>query len=449
MVVSSAAASRRVYGARSLAAFVIARVVGDGAFAAAALDAELGRAIQLSARDRALVTQLVYGTLRVLPWLQGEIARFAPRGIGTLDARVRAHLAVAAYQLFFTRVPAFAAVNEAVDAIRSERGSRLASFANACLRKVATRAASIEGGVEEEAIVASAPPWLREALRRVFSEEEARAFLRCGIEPPPSALRVEQAGERDTWIEHLRRAAPGGTFERGHLSPQAILVRGAGKLEQLPGWRAGAWSIQEQGSQLVARGVGTLPGDAVLDACAGRGNKTAILARAAGEQGAVDACDANTAKLEQLVGELARLGLRARERFAVDWTVGPGQANGSYDRVLVDAPCTGVGTLRRRPEIALRPQPDLAAVTRAQVAIVSRVARLVRPGGVLVYVVCSVLQEEGEDVTRALAQADPALEPAAFDMELGGLFGEASTCRLLPQTHGTDGYFAAKFVRRS
>ena len=150
MVVSSAAASRRVYGARSLAAFVIARVVGDGAFAAAALDAELGRAIQLSARDRALVTQLVYGTLRVLPWLQGEIARFAPRGIGTLDARVRAHLAVAAYQLFFTRVPAFAAVNEAVDAIRSERGSRLASFANACLRKVATRAASIEGGVEEE-----------------------------------------------------------------------------------------------------------------------------------------------------------------------------------------------------------------------------------------------------------------------------------------------------------
>lgn len=447
---SPAAASRRAYGARSLAAFVVARVEADRAFAPAALDAELDRAIQLGARDRALATQLVYGTLRVLPWLQNEIAGFAPRGIGALDARVRSHLAVAAYQLFFTRVPAFAAVNEAVNAIRSERGPRLASFANGCLRKVASHAASIQGDLHEQAIVASAPAWLRDALRPVFSEEETRAFLRCGIEPPPAALRIEQARERGTWIDRLRQAAPAGSFECGRLSPQAILVRGAGKLQQLPGWNSGAWSIQEEGSQLVARAVGVRPGDIVLDACAGRGNKTALLARAAEDQGAVDACDANTAKLEQLVKELARLGLRARETFAVDWTIGSGGVHGSYDRVLVDAPCTGVGTLRRRPEIALRPPPDLASITQAQLSIASRAAEHLRPGGVLVYVVCSVLREEGEEVALALARMHPELVPAAFDVpELRALFGEAPAFRLLPHIHGTDGYFAAKFVRRS
>jgi 16S rRNA (cytosine967-C5)-methyltransferase len=452
VVVTARTTPRRTHGARGIAALVLARVEAHGAFASAALDAELGRAVQLEARDRALVTELVYGSLRVLPWLQNELARFAPRGIGSLDARVRAHLIVAAYQLFFTRVPPFAAVSEAVDAIRAERGDALASFANACLRKVASRAASIDRDVVEQAIVASTPAWLRDALHRTLSPEQARAFLRSAIAATPATLRVERASERDTWLGRLREASPRGTFERGRLSPHAILALGAGKLQELPGWTAGAWSIQEEGSQLVTLAVGARPGDTVLDACAGRGNKTAMLARAVGAEGAgaVDACDVNAAKLEQLADELARLGLRARRSFAVDWTVGSGEVSGSYDRVLVDAPCTGVGTLRRRPEIALRAPPDLAAITRAQLAILSRASQHLRPGGVLVYGVCSVLREEGEDVASAFAQSHRGLEPSPFDVPiLRDLFGEAAFLRLLPQAHGTDGYFAAKFVKRS
>jgi 16S rRNA (cytosine967-C5)-methyltransferase len=451
VVVSARTTTRRSNGARGLAARVIERVEVDRAFASAALDAELGRAVQFERRDRALATELVYGSLRVVPWLEQELARFAPRGIARLDARVRAHLVVAAYQLFFTRVPAFAAVSEAVDAIRDERGERLASFANACLRKVASRA-SVSGDLTEQAVVESVPAWLRDALHRVFSPEQALAFLRCGTEPPPAVLRVERAGERDAWLERLRRAAPAGSFERGRLSPHAILVRGAGKLQELPGWEAGAWSIQEEASQLVTLAVGARAGETVLDACSGRGNKTAILARAVREKGdgAVDACDVNAAKLAALGQELARLRLSTRRTLAVDWTVGSGEVQGSYDRVLVDAPCTGVGTLRRRPEMALRPAPDLASITRSQLAIVSRAAQHVRKGGVLVYVVCSVLREEGEDVVAALAHAHGELEPASFDLPVvRGLFGDAPSFRLLPQEQGTDGYFVAKFVRRS
>jgi 16S rRNA (cytosine967-C5)-methyltransferase len=436
--------------ARDLAARVVERVTRQDAFAAATLEAELTRAVQLDARDRALATELVYGTLRVLPWLKTEIARFATRGIDSLDDRVQARLVVAAYQLFFTRVPPFAAVSEAVEAVRLERGAKLAGFANAVLRKVATRAGGMQGELREEALLASTPAWLRAALERSIGADGAAAFLRSAIEPPAVALRVEREAERDTWIGRLRAAATEATFEPGKVSPRAILARGAGRAQALPGWDEGAWTIQEEGSQLAALAVGAREGETVLDACAGRGNKTGVLARAVGETGAVDACDTSPSKLERMGQELVRLGVRARTTFAVDWSVGSGDVSGQYDRVLVDAPCTGVGTLRRRPEIVLRlKESDLQGRPQTQLAIASRAAEHVRPGGSLVYVVCSVLREEAEDVVSALLAARPELEPAAFDTPaVTAVSGDGANLRLLPHVHGTDGYFVARFVRR-
>jgi 16S rRNA (cytosine967-C5)-methyltransferase len=433
--------------ARDVAARVLVRVEKEHAFAAAALEAELARAADLDARDRALATELVYGTLRVAPWLEAQIAQHAPRGTGKLDAHVRACMTLAAYQLLFMRVPAFAAVNEAVQAVSDTRGPRVAAFANAVLRKVAAQAATArttdgaDAQLLEEATAASTPAWLREAIERSLGEGEARAFLRCAVEPPAVALRVEGAlerpGERDAWVERLRAAAPDASFEPGRASPLAILVRGAGKPQRLPGFAEGAWSVQEEGSQVAALALGARPGETVLDACAGRGNKTALLARAVGETGAVDACDSSSAKLERLGEELGRVGLRARATFAVDWSVGSGEVAGTYDRVLVDAPCSGVGTLRRRPEIAMRRKADdFDALARVQGAIARRAATHVRPGGSLAYVVCSVLREEAEAVVDALLGAMPELEP------------REPSFRLLPHVHGTDGYFVATFVRR-
>jgi 16S rRNA (cytosine967-C5)-methyltransferase len=440
----------RKASARDVAAHVLARVWREGAFAAAALQAELGRAVQLDARDRALATELVYGSLRVEPWLRERIAPFVRHGLDRVDVHVLAHLVLAAYQLHFTRVPAFAAVDEAVGTVRAMRGARVAAFANAVLRKVAARAATMDpAGAREDAVLASTPAWLREALDRALSPGAARSFLASGSEPPAVALRVERAGERDSWLERLRAAAPEATFDAGRVSPRAILARGAGRSQDLPGWSEGAWIVQEEGSQLAALAVGTRPGETVLDACAGRGNKTGVLARAVMPGGAVDACDAAPAKLERLGRELARIGLHAGATFAVDWTVGSGDVRGAYDRVLVDAPCTGVGTLRRRPEIALRlVADDLTARAQAQIAIASRAATHVRPGGALVYVVCSVLREEAEDVIDAVSEAHPELRPAPFDApEARAVCGDAPSFRLLPHVHGTDGYFVAMLRR--
>jgi 16S rRNA (cytosine967-C5)-methyltransferase len=442
--------------ARSVAALVLARVEKDLAFAAAALDAELARAPQLEPRDRAFATELVYGSLRVRPWLEARLERHASRGLKGTDLHTRIELLLAAYQVFFlTRVPAFAAVNEAVESVRLARGVQVSRFANAVLRKLAEEAARAgDAGtppLAEEAAWSSAPEWLRDALRRALGEQGARAFLRPLGGPPPVGIRVERAVERDRWLDRFRSDRPSATFEPGATSPLAILARGAGKTQRLAGFDEGAWSIQEEGSQLVALALGARPSDRVLDACAGRGNKAAILARAVLPQGAVDVADSHPEKLERLEAELGRLGLAPRGAFAVDWSVGAGSCVDLYDRVLVDAPCSGTGTLRRRPELLLRRQAaDLVALASLQRTILLRVSERIRPGGRLVYAVCSVLREEAESVVESVLGAVPSLYASPFDSDLAiAIAGkESTTLRLLPHEHGTDGYFLASFRKK-
>jgi 16S rRNA (cytosine967-C5)-methyltransferase len=262
---------------------------------------------------------------------------------------------------------------------------------------------------------------------------------------------VEDLAAREAWLARLREASPDATFELGQTSPAAILGRGAGKPQALPGWAEGEWSVQEEGSQLVALALGARAGETVLDACAGRGNKTGALAAAVGPTGAVDAADVHPAKLEALTRDLARTRRAVRACHAVDWSVGSGDVPRDFDRVLVDAPCSGVGTLRRRPDLqARRVEADLSSLPALQRAILARAADHVRPGGRLVYAVCSVLREEAEDVIAALLAERTDLVAAPFDSAPArAVAGEAATLRLLPHVHGTDGYFVASLVRRA
>jgi 16S rRNA (cytosine967-C5)-methyltransferase len=438
--------------ARQIAANVLVRVEKDKAFAAAVLDAELARAPQLEVRDRAFATELVYGSLRVRPWLDAQLSRHATRGLGGTDARTRAELALAAYQLFFlTRVPAFAAVNEAVEAVRRARGVHVGRFANAILRRIAGEAEALRTPeLAAEAMWSSTPAWLKAALGASLGGPGARAFLAEGMIAPAVCLRVERALERDRTIETLRRAAPEAIVEPGLVSRLAVLVRGAGDVRALPGYAEGAWSIQEEGSQVVALAVGATEGERILDACAGRGNKSAVLARAVGAQGALDAADSQPEKLDRLVSELARVGVAPAHVYAVDWSLGLGECDGLYDRALVDAPCSGTGTVRRRPEILTRRDPaGLARLAELQRAILCRVAMRVRPGGRLVYAVCSVLREEAEDVVDAALRDQPSLARAPFAFMPAGIAAEGdATLRLLPHVHGTDGYFLASLCKK-
>ena len=439
MADSSTDPSPQVAGAsaRGVAVQALIRVLRDSAYGAAALSAELERAPAqaLEDRDRALATELFYGTLRVRSALEARLLPLAPRGLK--DVVVKAELLVAAYQLLsLDRIPAFAAVNAAVNGVRAARGKQVAGFANAVLRKVAQG----EKLSATDAARQNISPWLFDALVASVGEVEAQAL----IVPQPEkvvGLRLVSGKALPSWLEKSTS---------GRASPRSRLIVGEGDPRKREGYADGSFVVQEEGAQAIALALGARPGERILDACAGRGQKTTLFSEQVGSGGVVWATDVYPKKLEALSSEYERLQLIPPQVRAVDWTVGVGDVPADFDRVLVDAPCTGTGTLRRRPEIAARLVPeDPARLSALAESIVRTAATRVRQGGRLVFAVCSVLEAECEAL--ALRVLD-ILEPVAFDCpELGPLWQTdraPSAFRIGPTHFGTDGYFAASFLKR-
>jgi 16S rRNA (cytosine967-C5)-methyltransferase len=376
-------------------------VASEGAWATPALDAEIHRA-RLDRRDAALATEITYGALRVLPRLDATLDAHLSRP-SKVDPFLRAALRVGAYQLLhLSRAPSHAVVSDAVAIVKRERGPRLSGVANAVLRKVAASRPETPAAPERVEV----PPWVAQALERSLGRERAAAFLEARPLPPPLGLRAVR-GDVEARLQALREARPEAMVERAVGTPRGLWIRGAGDPRALPGFAEGELAVQELGSQLVVALAGVAAGERIADLCAGHGTKSLAMA----EQGAeVLAVDLYEEKLERALAEGKRLGLALR-RMALDLTVGTGGLGPSFDRVIVDAPCTGLGTLHRRPELLLRVQPiDPARLAELQTRIVTTAVGLVRPGGVLVFAVCSPTAEEGIEVMRRIEAAHPRLE---------------------------------------
>ncbi len=367
-----------------------------------------------------------------------RLERATTRGLAKTDPSVLSHLLVAAYQiLILERIPVHAAVDAAVEAVRRERGAKLAGFANAVLRKLGASGERLE---RKSAVLESVPSWILEALTKSVGSEEARALVGAADQGLPTVVvRLRKDHEVPGFLQEA---------EPGRVSPLARSIRGQGDPRRRPEFQQGAFVVQEEGAQLVGLALGARPGERVLDACAGRGQKATLLAEQIGSGGALWATDLHPKKLRALENDFARLGLGSPKTSAVDWTVGQGDVPRDFDRVLVDAPCTGVGTLRRRPEILRRLVPgDPEARSQLAEAILRSALTCARPGGRVVFAVCSVLEAEAEDL---VARVRDVLEPAPFDApEVVELFGTVTNFRLLPLAHGTDGYFVASFRRSS
>lgn len=427
-------------------------MVRDRAYAALVLESALKETTQLDPRDAGLATELSYGVLRTYATLERLLMKHAAKKKPLGQPEAQSHLLIGAYQLLFLdRVPAHAAVNEAVSAVRRIMGDPPSKYANALLRKVS---ADAERPTLNEAIVASVPSWLRSALVRSIGEASIDPYLTGGGtgHSPPLGLSLRSGVDREAVLARLREAMPQATFTPGHLSPRAILCGRAADPRLLPGFDE-AFIVQEEGAQVLGLLVGARPGERVLDACAGRGNKTFVLADEVSPGGHVHASDLHPNKAKQA-------GRWANTTSAVDWTVGIGDVPDGFDHVLVDAPCSGAGTLRRRPEIALHRRPsDIVELAETQAKILAGVVSRVRPGGHIVYAVCSVLEEEAEAIVargiELAGRAGVVLEPVPFSLrspeaspELTALVADRATVRLLPHVHGTDGYFAARLRAR-
>jgi 16S rRNA (cytosine967-C5)-methyltransferase len=437
--------------ARTLAARVLERVETDDAWADLALDAELRRG-PLAARDVGLATEIVYGTLRWQRYLDWILAPHSRRRLETLDPRVRVALRMTAYQLvFLERVPSFAAVNDAVTLARG-RKPWLAEYTNAVLRSFARRGARERepalprDPVDALATRCSFPTWLAARWVERYGAVDAEALMRALNERPPVTLRANTLRvTRDALAARLEAEDNVATRPTPH-APEGLVAARAGE----PGaWRAfadGACVAQDEASMLVARLLEPGPGDTVADVCAAPGTKTTHLAQLMENRGRILAMDPQPVRLARVKDAAERLGISIVETVAGTAQEAALARRETCEAVLVDAPCSNLGVLRRNPEVKWRRRAeDVAGVAARQTEILSAAATMLKPGGRLVYATCSLEPEENEGVIGEFLARRPDFRvepPASFPLAL-----DAGVLRLRPDRLGTDGFTAVRLRR--
>ncbi len=435
---------------RRAALEILLAVQERGAFA----DAMLGNRITgFAPADRRLVTRLVLGTLAWQARLDYEIERLAGRQLRAIDPAVLTILRLGLFQLrFLDRIPAHAVVDTAVNLAKSNRETRAASgMVNAVMRRATRESAPMpprEGNLAAHlAIAYSHPRWLVERFIEWFGAADAELLIAADNEAAPNVIRLNLA--RASRAEILERlVADGFEVDAGGRALETIILKSAVRFES-EAYRAGLFHAQSEASQLVARMLAPPPGATVADCAAAPGGKSTHLAEMVGDSGRVIAIDVNFGGLKQARSLAHRLGHRQIDFIRADLaTAAPPLSPASFGHVLLDAPCTGIGTLREHPEIRWRVAPaDPARMAKLQVRMLENAAALVRAGGVIVYSVCSVAPEEGQGVVAAFLSAHPDFqidrEPPNRD-ELAGLLDEEGFMRTRPDRDGVDGFFAAR-----
>lgn len=396
----------------------------------------------LAPRDRAFVHILVATTLRRLGQIDDLIARFVTRAPTSHAAELSAILRISTCQLAFLGTPAHAAVDAAVRLARAAGTTPQAGFVNAVLRRIATDTPAILSG--QDAPRLNTPDWLWQSWVASYSESVARAIAAAHLTEPPLDLTLR--AESALWAGRL-----GGAL----LASGSLRLQAAGPIRELPGYDEGGWWVQDAAAALPALILLSALGAsvdhaAVADLCAAPGGKTAQLA-ASGAR--VIAVEQNQARLDRLAANLHRIGLSA-QLVAAD--VASWHPAAPLDAVLLDAPCTATGTIRRHPDIARRKTArDIGRQAALQAGLLAAAALLVRPGGILVYSVCSLQPEEGLDqITRLLAATPGYVRLPIMANEIGGLEAAITTAgdvQTLPchlaEIGGIDGFYIARLRR--
>ncbi len=408
------------------------------------LDEVLGGAVgALAARDRAFVHSLVAGTLRHLGRIDALLDRCLERPLPAKARPVRHVMRLGAAQLLVLEMPPHAAVSTAVDLCHAARQGGHARLVNAVLRRLDREGRT--WWADQDAPRLNTPTWLWESWQAAYGEPATCAIAAAHGQAAPLDLTVRVAAEADAWAARLGAAVlPTGTLR---LPPDHAAVT------DLPGFAEGAWWVQDAAASLPTRLLRAGPGQRVADLCAAPGGKTLHLAAMGAD---VVALDRSEGRLERVRDNLARTGLRA-EVVAADalvWTLPSGSA--PFDAVLLDAPCSATGTLRRHPDAVWIKTPEsVAGLARTQAALLDAALGLVRPGGTLVYCVCSLQPEEGPAVVEgALARHPGLIRDPVRPEDVGGmtdLITAAGDLRTLPchlaEAGGMDGFYAARLVR--
>lgn len=434
------------YAAREAVVMCLTSILDRGRPLEDAFEAAVAKAGPLEARDRAFARLVVMTVLRRKGELQAVIGSFLQKPLPADSGRLWPILLSASAQLLVLETPPHAAISLAVDQCRGDpKARRFDRLTNAVLRRVAATGRDVLVGVEP--VTANVPPWLLGRWTETYGDQQAREIAAASL--TEAALDLSVKSDAAAWAGRFDGLLlPTGTVRLGRAS--------VGRIEEVPGYADGAWWVQDAAAALPARLLGDVAGRHVADLCAAPGGKTAELA-AAGAR--VTAVDQSPARLNRLRENLARLKLDAEvvEADVMAWE--PGR---TFDAVLLDAPCSATGTIRRHPDILhLRRKDDTAERVALQRRLLDSAARLVAPGGLLVYCTCSLEPEEGEaQIARFLeANADFArvpLVPGEHGIDAAWITSDGDLrtlpCHLAhpqPELSGLDGFYAARLQRRS
>ena len=435
-----------VAAARAVAYDVLRRVFEQGAYADRAL---AGAAGGLDPRDRALAMRLVYGAVQRRATLDHVAAELAGRDATTIDAPLLAALRLGLYQLLFLdSVPAHAAVNDSVTLAKRAGGGGF-SLVNAILRRAAREGRDLldaldDGTPQGAALCHSVPAWIAELWWRELGADAARGLLASVNEPAESSLR---ANTLVTDAASLAAALPVATALPGD-PPEAVVALEPFDVQRSRAWLEGACMPQSRASMLVAHVVAPRPGERVLDLCAAPGGKTTHLAALMGAAGEVVAVERHPGRADALRRTARRMHAASVRVEVAD--AGAPLAEPPFDRVLLDPPCSGLGTLRSRPDLRWRVSPSAVAELAAQQSrLLAAAAAQVAPGGVLVYSTCTISPDENERQIAAFLERDRSFRADDLQAEYPEWAHPRAERHLLalPHVQGSDGFFIARLRR--
>ncbi|WP_160151852.1 16S rRNA (cytosine(967)-C(5))-methyltransferase RsmB [Microbulbifer sp. ALW1] len=430
---------------RALAARVIARLQQDRGSLQRLLpwaEKQLGDD-EAGGKNRALLRELCYGTARFAPRLELILGKLSKKPLK--DEELAALMLVGLYQLEYTRIPDHAAIGATVEATRALKLGHASGVVNGVLRNALRNKEALTRKLSGNPQFSSAhPEWLQQAIKAAWGSE-ARTIFTANNSNPPMTLRVNTAKtSRDDYLKQLASAEiPGQPCE---YSDAGIVLENPVAVTRLPGFEDGLVSIQDQSAQLAAPLLSPQPGEKILDACAAPGGKTCHLLELQPDLD-LTALDIEEERLDRVIENLERLGISAQLICAdaaepEHWWDGE-----QYDRILLDAPCSATGVIRRNPDIKLLRRPeDIAELAQLQGKILRAMWRLLKPGGTLLYATCSILPEENsEQVARFIAETPDARDntPQLINDKPWGL-PQDSGMQLLPGIHGGDGFYYAK-----
>lgn len=406
---------------------------------------------ELDKRDAALASRLCYGVLQNRLLLDWHLARFCSRKLEALEASVLCGLRAAVYQfLFMDKIPPSAAVNEAVELTKKYcRNPRAAGMVNGILRAMLRQKDLPEPEGRDRAetlsIKYSHPQWLVEEFLAELGPEGAEALLAADNLQPPTAAQVNfLRTDSDGLVEELR--SDGVEVTPHPWLSECLLLSGSGDLERLAAFREGHFYVQDPAARLAVTAAGLRPGQRVLDCCAAPGGKSFAAAMDLKNQGQVISCDIHPHKIKLLQAGRDRLGLSVISPCLQSASERKAEWFDRFDGVITDVPCSGLGIIRKKPDIRYKDPKALEGLPRIQQAILDNCARYVRPGGVLIYSTCTVLQRENGDVVDRFLAENPQFEAEPFSLPK---FGEQpGRMTFWPHIHGTDGFFVAKLRRK-